>query len=325
MRQPFLLPLLLCATLASAQSPSPNTGSPVLRSLSAGHIERVGIYEKGEDWKTGFDDVIRSFEPPEACEGFALTEGEVRDFFRKARPLSELERKSIEYSSLSRCVVKGDMALRGGVAARWLIDRARNATLQFPGDSSASPADRILYFYCDRCEDEKYYSPTGQKLSDWRPVTETIFIDDNAAWPEDHSSTYAPPDTAYTSLDSCTEFTLTEEDVREFFSTARASSRFEYQQDANVPRCYANGRTVLQDGRTARWRIDQGRRGEIWFFSSSLGALSTTIYFYCARCLSDKYFEPCDVDCVAAKARERLRGDLPPVEERFLPKVSTSD
>jgi len=322
MKQAFLLPLLLCATLASAQSSPPDAGSSVLRALSAGRIERIDIYEKSDDWKTDFDDVIRSFELPEACSAFMLTEEEVRDFFQKARPLSKMERKSIEYSSLSRCVVEGDMKLRGEGAVHWTIDRARNATVRLSNRSGAS-SDQTFSFYCDQCTNGKFYSPTGQKLSDWRPVIENIFIDDNASWPEGSSAMEPSPS-------PCAGFTLAEGDVQEFFSTARASSRLEYQHDAGVSRCYANGRATLRDGKTARWRIDQGRRGEIWFFSDNPETLPSILYFYCARCPNKKYFEACDVDCMIAKAKEKQKtaskkGNLPVVERILFSGKETSN
>lgn len=116
------------------------------------------------------------------------------------------------------------------------------------------------------------------------PIIKSVMVEKNAAWTT-HISSDEPNE-------ACTDFLLTKADVRQFFKVAREATEREYEHDLDMSRCYASGSAVLQDGRTAHWKIDRMRRGALWFSDG------TILYFYCGKCHSKKYYENCDIDCI---------------------------
>jgi hypothetical protein len=119
-----------------------------------------------------------------------------------------------------------------------------------------------------------------------RPTVRSVAIEENGAWTTSISGD-AP-------REACTDFILTQGDVRQFFKVARDATEREYGHDLEMSRCYVSGRVVLQDGRRAHWEIDRTRRGALWFPDGSI------LYFYCGKCSNAKYYEDCDIDCIHA-------------------------
>ncbi|WP_175775881.1 hypothetical protein [Burkholderia anthina] len=92
----------------------------------------------------------------------------------------------------------------------------------------------------------------------------------NGAWSADISG----DETA----DMCRTFVLRQADVSAFFKRASRVTARTYSHDLDAANCYAEGEARLADGGTAKWRIDQARRG---FISMPDGR---TIYLYCPKC-----------------------------------------
>jgi hypothetical protein len=267
--------------MVTAAVASPPEARALLNSLSVGKIKSVAVGEKDADWPSGFDYYIKSFETPDACEGFELAEADVREFFKTARIVSNTERGKISYSGESRCVVDGALILENGEKVNWMIDRARNATVLF--NSADSSGSYPLYFRCEKCKSGKFYKPKSPELAAFRPLVKSVIINQNGAFTGDISGNETP--------DTCSEFKLTEAEVKDFFSSARASSRRENLIDADMSNCFADGMLTLQDGNQAGWSIDQARRGEIRVTRPSGGAV---LYYYCATCFSKKFYPACD-------------------------------
>jgi hypothetical protein len=237
---------------------------PAITSVDVGKVEVEDYY-------------IRSIEPPEACGDFSLTEADVREFFKVARAMPTERDRALPDS---RCLVENDLVLQDGRTAHLRIDRARNGLLSFPNDPE------VQFLYCDQCRSEKYYSESGQKLSDWRPAIKSIVVQESG--------------TEGDNAEDCKDFTLTETDVHEFFKVARAASNRELTHETPQYACngFTVGSLVLQDGKTAKWGIEQRRYG--WLLVPSPGYAPDgvfTLYFYCSECRSEKYGEDCDNDC----------------------------
>lgn len=118
------------------------------------------------------------------------------------------------------------------------------------------------------------------------PAIKSITVERNGAWTTDISGDEP--------REACTDFILTQGDVRQFFEIARDATEREYGHDLEMSRCYASGRVALRDGRNAHWKIDRTRRGALWFPDGSI------LYFYCGKCSSTKYYEDCDIECIHA-------------------------
>jgi hypothetical protein len=91
----------------------------------------------------------------------------------------------------------------------------------------------------------------------------------------------------------CKGFTLTEDDIREFFRDARRSNLIEADEFISS-RCRVTGNVTLDDGREAHFLIDRNRQGRM------LLGRSTYLWFYCATCKNAGYDEACDIDCLRA-------------------------
>lgn len=125
---------------------------------------------------------------------------------------------------------------------------------------------------------------TEDEVPETRPIVKAVIVEKNAAWTDDISSDEPP--------ESCSDFVLMESDVREFFEVARKATHTEYNHDLLMSRCYASGLVTLQDGSEAFWRIDRARRGRLIFPDKRF------MFFFCGKCASEAYGEPCDVDCI---------------------------
>lgn len=89
---------------------------------------------------------------------------------------------------------------------------------------------------------------------------------------------------------SCADFQLREKDVRELLASARPLTQREYSHDLSGSNCYASGHLTDVSGKKS-WRIDRARRGLL------IDSNGQATYFYCNSCLSDHYYEPCDIEC----------------------------
>lgn len=83
--------------------------------------------------------------------------------------------------------------------------------------------------------------------------------------------------------DMCRTFVLQPADVSAFFKRARRVTERTYSHDLDAANCYAEGNARLAEGGTAKWQIDQARRG---FISMPDGR---TIYLYCPKCRADVF------------------------------------
>ncbi len=126
----------------------------------------------------------------------------------------------------------------------------------------------------------------GARIADTRLVAKTVLIQENAVWTDNVSSDEPP--------ESCSDFILEENDVREFFKVARKATHTEYNHDLLMSRCYARGLVKLQDGSEGFWQIDRARRGKIVFPDNNV------LFFFCAECRGKAYGEACDIDCIHA-------------------------
>ncbi|MCA8492213.1 hypothetical protein OHZ10_14780 [Burkholderia arboris] len=106
-------------------------------------------------------------------------------------------------------------------------------------------------------------------------VPESVEIVTNGAWSADISG----DETA----DTCRTFVLRQADVRAFFKRASRVTERAYSHDLDAANCYAEGKARVAGGGSAKWRIDQARRG---FISMPDGR---TIYLYCPKCQADVF------------------------------------
>lgn len=106
-------------------------------------------------------------------------------------------------------------------------------------------------------------------------VPDSVEIVRNGAWSADISG----DETA----DMCRTFVLRQADVSAFFKHASRVTERAYSHDLDAANCYAEGRARLADGGTAKWKIDQARRG---YISMPDGR---TIYLYCPKCRADVF------------------------------------
>lgn len=131
------LPALIlagCAVTAHAAADKKPPRPPAIKTV---------VIEENAAWS----DRVSSDEPPESCQDFVLTQADVREFFKRARPAT-----SVEYNHdllMSRCYAGGRVVLPDGREAAWEIDRARRGILVFP--------DRTAwFFYCAKCRSKAY-------------------------------------------------------------------------------------------------------------------------------------------------------------------------
>ena len=282
----LIFPLLSCALCIMTGCASVGAERPVIKSVSVGENREWDNYSS------------RSFEPPKACEGFTLTESDVFEFFQKARYISpELEKS---YASKeppestpglldsSRCIAQGDMVLQNGKEAYWGIGRARYGWFYFMDYSEdKNGVERIFNFYCDQCVSKAYYSPMGEKLEDWRPVLKSVVVEENGARSGNRDKM------SEDEIQACSEFTVSETDVLEFFKVARPASRREYGHDLDVSPCYASGRAMLQNGETVEWVIDSARRGALFV---NIGG--EPAYYYGYKWRIEEYPDVCNFACM---------------------------
>ena len=106
----------------------------------------------------------------------------------------------------------------------------------------------------------------------------------NAVWADNISSDETP--------ESCANFVLTKNNVREFFRLARQASEREYGHDLSMSRCSSSGEVIFANGDKGKWKIDRARRG---LLTLSDGRAA---YFYCAKCRPKVFEEPCDEKCM---------------------------
>ncbi len=106
----------------------------------------------------------------------------------------------------------------------------------------------------------------------------TLSIQENAAWSDALSSSDEPKE-------SCSSFTLTEADVRDYF---RRAARVDWALWNYLPysRCYARGEVTFTHGGRGAWHIDRNRRGKLVLSDGRVG------YFYGKQARAKVFEEP---------------------------------
>jgi len=85
---------------------------------------------------------------------------------------------------------------------------------------------------------------------------------------------------------SCESFSLTEDDVEEYFRMAKRVSKNDYRHMLDWSPCYVKGEIMLNNGDTGGWGIHQYRGGSVNFGTDE------TIYMYCPECTAKKFDNP---------------------------------
>jgi hypothetical protein len=275
MMNPRLLLPLLCLLLAACSSSEVLTLSQPMRIKSV-LIKGIG------------DDGDGTFETYEMCRNIRLSEADIREFFEKSRAISDEELKRLESEGrVSACRTKGTLEWEDGERTDWSINRARIGIFY-----CGSPNCDGGWHYCDTCDSERRYSIEPGDLEQFRPKVKTATIIGNNEF-----TTKGEP---YIPTESCRrEFTLTPDDVRDFFDVAKPISFDDMAEarDLEQSQCHLLGKAVLQDGQEASWEINRFRRGYIGIPD---GKNPRSFFYYCADCQSEKYHAPCDIDCVEA-------------------------
>jgi len=225
-----------------------------------------------------FEDYPTTFEIEGVCKDFVLSPAEIRVFFNEARLIPRQDKKLDIHREESRCQVLGHATLQNGRSVEFKITRTGYAYVQY--DSFLASTDGADYF-CDTCGN-KFYPAMGKKLPDFRPVIKSFTIEENPIDLEADSQTEE---------NRCGDFSLSAEDVREFFSKMRPISNMIYTNVFDITPCWVKGRMVLQDGSEGSWSIDTQGRG-VMNIAGKGG-----FYCYCPDCNPEKFGEPCDLEC----------------------------
>ncbi len=85
---------------------------------------------------------------------------------------------------------------------------------------------------------------------------------------------------------SCKKFTLTQENINEYFNKAKRVSKNDYRHMLDWSPCYVRGKIFLNNGEVGKWGIHQYRGGTINFGSDK------TIYMYCPTCKAVMFDKP---------------------------------
>lgn len=107
-----------------------------------------------------------------------------------------------------------------------------------------------------------------------------------------HNGEYSDEISSDESADICREFILSEDQVVLFFSTAYSVNLSNYEHELIASNCYADGNISIENRVVGSWRIDRARRGLIKFNGRE------PVYYFCADCNDELYYEPCDLNCV---------------------------
>ena len=83
--------------------------------------------------------------------------------------------------------------------------------------------------------------------------------------------------------DDCTQFKVTEKDIKEYFAKAKVVSRGAYMHEINWSACYANGKIDFANGKSGKWGVQKLRSGYLFMDGKKY-------YFDCQKCRS-KVFE----------------------------------
>jgi hypothetical protein len=278
MKRLLLLPLLFLAIGVSAEVPAPPEINTALKSLVDGKARNVVLENKAADWQEA-DYYIYSFETPTICRSFELSEAEVREFFKHAQVLTDASRETVKKGQ-SRCMVRGSAEIPDGRKIAWGIDRARNGTLYFPDGTGQG-----LEFFCDKCQNSKF----EPMESDSRPVIKSLVILENCVQIIDTDDSSDP--------DICKHFKMTEQEIRDFFKTARASVPPDFYSRYTTGACHVNGEATLQDGEKVSWSINESASATIHFPEDG------TLWFFCDTCSAEKFPAIClEGDCMSCGA-----------------------
>jgi hypothetical protein len=156
-----------------------NTVSATLKAIAEGRFGKVEIHK------------IFSNENAllEVCEGFELTEIEIRDFFQNARMLKTFSSSDLHtfvesdklgkslnsvFNDRRNCILQGyatlqdEKLLEGKITSEektlfFAISRERIGNMHFYPQSILQESQVAIY-YCDRCQSKKYYAPSSKIL-----------------------------------------------------------------------------------------------------------------------------------------------------------------
>jgi hypothetical protein len=244
-----------------------------------------------EHMLTGNDNT-GTFETDKICRNVSFSEADIREFLEKSRIISDDERdKLLSEGRISRCRAEGTLELENGERVTWDMDRARMGSLYFH-----SPHRGMEWLYCETCDSKRRYSIAPGDLEKLRPKVKTITIVGN--------DRYTLEGPLYTPTESCQkEFTLTPDDIREFFDLAEPVSSYDKDDphDGEQSHCHLIGEAVLQDGTKATWIVNRFRRG---YLDIPGGEEEQIVHYFCENCQSKKYYAPCDTDCINSRYKD---------------------
>jgi cold shock CspA family protein len=264
----LLIPLLIFATVTAAgEQQIPKHLLPLVS---------ITITHNGH-----FEEYPATFEFEAMCKDFILSPAEIRAFFNKAHFIPRQNKKLDAYRADSRCQVQGRATLQDGQFIEFEISRTGYAIMRY--GSFKTSTDWADYF-CKTCG-SKFYPAMGKTLSGFRPIIKSIVIKDNGVSNED-----IDPDGKF-NPDTCKNFKLTENEVKEFFITAGPSTPGEFHGTDSLGICFSRGEAVMQNGEKASWYIDANRRGTINYLKKTSG--DRFLRFFCDECPTGKFAEPC--------------------------------
>jgi hypothetical protein len=249
----------------------------VLAGLSADLLAKPATPDiktiKITDYDIGVEEMTYEFSAD--CDDMRMTEADVREFFSKARPVSEKERSRVSPSS--RCVVAGVLTLSNGKKGNWFINKNGTGMIFYEDTSSEGRVEeaRSQSFDCPTCRASggKYYKklPKAPATFGERPVLVDVTFAENGAFDAskkrgDSKIKLYGYTTAEESEDVCKQtFTLTEDDVRRFFHDGELTLYKIHSQARSRTCCYAKGQATLKDGRKLNWFINKAGYGELTF------------------------------------------------------------
>jgi hypothetical protein len=138
-----VLALALAAVVANAGGD--NTDPYAIPAYRMTPVKSVVIKENG-----AWTDHTSGNETPQMCKAFRLNERDIREFFRRARRVSE--HTYVHDLDAARCHAAGEVAFANGDRGKWQIDQARGGWLGLADG-------RALYFHCPKCRAKVFAEP----------------------------------------------------------------------------------------------------------------------------------------------------------------------
>jgi len=85
---------------------------------------------------------------------------------------------------------------------------------------------------------------------------------------------------------SCKDFSLTQKNVEEYFSTTKRVTGNDYRHMLDWSPCFVKGKIFLDNGNVGEWGIHQYKAGTINFGTDK------TIYMFCPKCKAKQFDNP---------------------------------